>query len=67
VTPRIYLGRVARMMNRDKEAIEQFEEVLRIYPGHSEAKSELRALELRHPQGQGPDKGGGGLFGRFKK
>jgi curved DNA-binding protein CbpA len=67
VTPRIYLGRVARMMNRDKEAIEQFEEVLRIYPGHSEAKSELRILELRQPGGQGgPDKGGG-LFGRFKK
>jgi curved DNA-binding protein CbpA len=66
VTPRIYLGRVARMMNRDKEAIEQFEEVLRIYPGHSEAKSELRILELRQPGGP-PDKGGGGLFGRFKK
>ena len=66
VTPRIYLGRVARMMNRDKEAVEQFQEVLRIYPGHSEAKSELRILELRHPGQGGPDKGGG-LFGRFKK
>lgn len=67
VTPRLYLGRAARMLNRDKEAMEQFQEVLRIYPGHSEAQSELRILEVRHQgSGPGPDKGGG-LFGRFKK
>lgn len=62
VTGRFYLGRVERMLGRDKEALELFEEVLEVSPGHSEATAEVRVLQAR----LGGDKGGG-LFGRLKR
>ncbi|MBL0218910.1 MAG: DnaJ domain-containing protein [Myxococcales bacterium] len=64
VTGRFYLGRVDRMLGRDKEALRWFEEVLEMEPGHSEATAEVRVLQSR----LGGDKGGGGgLFGRLKR
>lgn len=62
VTGRFYLGRVERMLGRDREALELFEEVLEVSPGHSEATAEVRVLQAR----LGGDKGGG-LFGRLKR
>ena len=62
VTGRFYLGRVERMLGRDKEALELFEGVLEVAPGHSEATAEVRVLQARI----GGDKGGG-LFGRLKR
>jgi curved DNA-binding protein CbpA len=46
-TAHFYLGRVERMLGREKEALAQFHEVLRIKPTHSEASSEARILEQR--------------------
>lgn len=62
VTGRFYLGRVERMLGRDREALDLFEEVLEVSPGHSEATAEVRVLKAR----VGGDKGGG-LFGRLKR
>jgi DnaJ-domain-containing protein 1 len=61
ISPRFLLGRVERMLGRDKEALEIFQEVLRYKPSHFEAQSEVRAIETRMAT---PPKGGGGLFGR---
>ena len=47
VTARFYLGRVERMLGREKEALYCFYQVLKIKPNHSEAKSEARILEQR--------------------
>jgi hypothetical protein len=46
-TARFYLGRVERMLGKEKEALAHFQEVLRIKPGHAEAASEARLLEQR--------------------
>jgi curved DNA-binding protein CbpA len=46
-TARFYLGRVERMLGREREALQQFQEVLRIKPNHPEASSEVRVLEQR--------------------
>jgi curved DNA-binding protein CbpA len=46
-TARFYLGRVERILGREREALEHFHEVLRIKPNHSEASSEVRILEQR--------------------
>jgi len=46
-TARFYLGRVERMLGREKEALYCFYEVLKIKPNHSEATSEARILEQR--------------------
>jgi len=46
-TARFYLGRVERMLGREKEALVHFQEVLRLKPGHTEASSEVRILEQR--------------------
>jgi cytochrome c-type biogenesis protein CcmH/NrfG len=46
-TARFYLGRVERMLGREREALSHFYEVLRIKPNHSEAASEIRVLEQR--------------------
>jgi hypothetical protein len=68
VAPRLYLGRMARMLGRDAEARKMFEEVVAISPHHTEATSELRLLEQRAGSTtKPPDNKGGGLFGRFKK
>jgi cytochrome c-type biogenesis protein CcmH/NrfG len=57
---RFYLGRVERMLGRDKEALRHFQEVLDLKPNHAEAASEVRAIEARLQAG----KAGTGLFGR---
>jgi hypothetical protein len=44
---RFYLGRVERMLGRDKEALRHFNEVLELQPRHADAASEKRILELR--------------------
>ena len=62
VSPRFYLGRVERMLGRDKEALDLFKDVLVDKPHHFEAQSEVRAIEARLA-GPPPPRGGG-LFGR---
>ena len=47
VAPRFYLGRVARMLGRDNDALKLFQEVLQLVPHHSEAASEIRVIEQR--------------------
>ena len=44
---RFYLGRVERMLGRDREALRHFNEVLDLQPRNAEAASEKRILELR--------------------
>jgi curved DNA-binding protein CbpA len=46
-TARYYLGRVERMLGREREALQHFHEALRIRPNHAEAASEARVLEQR--------------------
>ncbi|HEX7700774.1 MAG TPA: DnaJ domain-containing protein, partial [Kofleriaceae bacterium] len=46
-TARFYLGRVERILGREREALEHFYEVLRIKSNHAEASSEIRVLETR--------------------
>ena len=46
-TGHFYLGRVERMLGREKQALGHFMEVLMIKPHHSEASSEVRILEQR--------------------
>ena len=46
-TARFYLGRVERMLGREREALALFQEVLMIKPNHTEAASEARVLEQR--------------------
>jgi cytochrome c-type biogenesis protein CcmH/NrfG len=58
---RFYLGRVERMLGRDKEALRQFQEVLAVKPNHAEAASEVRAIEARL---LAAGKLGTGFFGR---
>ena len=47
VTPRFYLGRVERMLGREREALQHFQAVLAIKPNHAEAASEARVLQQR--------------------
>jgi tetratricopeptide (TPR) repeat protein len=56
---RFYLGRVERMLGRDKEALRHFHEVLDLKPNHAEAASEVRAIEARLQTAKT-----GGLFSR---
>ena len=46
-TARFYLGRVERILGREREALDHFREVMRIKPNHQEASSEARILEAR--------------------
>ena len=46
-TARFYLGRVERMLGREREALAHFQAVLMIKPNHGEAASEARVLEQR--------------------
>ena len=57
---RFYLGRVERMLGRDKEALRHFQEVLDLKPNHADAASEIRAIEARLQAATGKP----GLFGR---
>lgn len=44
---RFYLGRVERMLGRDKEALRHFQAVLDLQPNHRDACAEVRILEAR--------------------
>jgi hypothetical protein len=46
-TASFYLGRVERMLGREKEALMHFQNVLSIKPNHTEAQSEVRILYQR--------------------
>lgn len=49
-TPEIahfYLGRLERMLGRDREALEYFKTVVDLVPRHAEALAEIRVLEAR--------------------
>jgi tetratricopeptide (TPR) repeat protein len=46
-TARFYLGRVERMLGREREALQYFQDVLQIKPSHTEAASEARILQQR--------------------
>ncbi|HSD87889.1 MAG TPA: DnaJ domain-containing protein [Kofleriaceae bacterium] len=46
-TSYFYLGRVERMLGREREALRHFQTVLAIKPNHSEAQSEARILQQR--------------------
>jgi tetratricopeptide (TPR) repeat protein len=58
----LYLGRVERMLGREKEALRHFREVLEHHPRHSEALSEARVLE-----GRLANKSSSGGFGKPTK
>jgi tetratricopeptide (TPR) repeat protein len=45
--PRFYLGRVERILGREREALQHFQAVLAIKPNHAEAASEARVLQQR--------------------
>ncbi len=47
VTARFYLGRVERMLGREKEALSHFQYVVLLKPNHTEAQAEVRVLESR--------------------
>ncbi len=44
---RFYLGRVERMLGRDREALQMFKSVIELVPRHAEALAEIRTLEAR--------------------
>ena len=44
---RFLLGRVERMLGRDREALRNFQEVIQSAPTHAEAAAEIRAIEAR--------------------
>lgn len=44
---RFYLGRVERMLGRDREALRHFHAVLLLEPNHRDASAEIRVLEAR--------------------
>ena len=44
---RFYLGRVERMLGREREALHHFQVVVDLVPNHREAASEIRVLEAR--------------------
>jgi hypothetical protein len=46
-----YLGRLERMLGRDREALDYFKTVVDLVPRHTEALAEIRILEARlHPK-----------------
>ncbi len=47
VRGRFLLGRVERMLGRDREARYHFEQVIELQANHAEAQSEIRAIDLR--------------------
>ena len=46
-TARFFLGRVERILGREREALAHFYEVLAMKPNHTDASSEVRVLESR--------------------
>jgi tetratricopeptide (TPR) repeat protein len=51
---RFYLGRMERMLGRDREALRHFREVLTLVPDDLAAATEVRVLELRLARGTKP-------------
>jgi len=47
VTARFLLGRMERMLGRDREALYHFQQVVELQLNHAEAASEIRAIEAR--------------------
>lgn len=66
VTARFYLGRVERMLGRDREALNHFHGVLEVAGNHAEATSEIRVIESRLANPT-DDKSRSGIFGRLKR
>src|SRR5262249_27380601 len=64
VTAHFYLGRVERMLGRDQDALRHFMDVLSIAANHTEARSEIRAIQAR--LASAPGEKSKGLFGRSK-
>jgi curved DNA-binding protein CbpA len=64
VTAHFYLGRVERMLGRDQDALRHFMDVLSIAANHTEARSEIRAIQARIASA--PAEKSKGLFGRTK-
>ncbi len=60
-TARFYLGRVERMLGRDREALRHFQEVLAAQPKHADAAAEVRVIEARMAQAAAKESG---VFGR---
>jgi cytochrome c-type biogenesis protein CcmH/NrfG len=58
---RFYLGRVERMLGRDREALRHFQQVLDAQPKHRDAAAEIRVIEARLAQAAAKESGG---FGR---
>lgn len=63
---RMLLGRVERMLGRDREALRHFQEVLELQPRNSDAASEIRSIEARLASGSGEKPGLASLFNRKK-
>jgi hypothetical protein len=47
IIPRSYLGRVERILGRNREALHHFKEVLALEPNNHDAQTEVRLLEQR--------------------
>ena len=63
---RFYLGRMERMLGRDREALRHFQRVLEEQPRNTDAASEIRSLEARLASGSAEKPGLSSLFGRKK-
>ena len=63
---RLFLGRVERMLGRDKVALKHFQEVLELQPRNTDAASEIRLIESRLASGSGEKPGLASLFNRKK-
>ncbi|HEU0030143.1 MAG TPA: hypothetical protein VFQ53_05905 [Kofleriaceae bacterium] len=63
---RFYLGRVERMLGRDREALRHFQEVIELQPRNADARSEIRAIENRLASGSAEKPGLSSLFSRKK-
>jgi DnaJ-domain-containing protein 1 len=66
-TPHLYLGKIARSLGDDEAAARHLKRCLEVSPGHGEASSELRIVEMRLKQAAAPEDKKPGLFGRFKR
>jgi curved DNA-binding protein CbpA len=64
VLARFYLGRVERMLGRDREALSHFHDVLSIMPNHSDATSEIRVIETRLQANAADKSSKSGIFKR---
>jgi hypothetical protein len=64
--PRLFLGRMERMLGRDREAMFHFQQIVEVNPAHPEANEEIRALQAKLASGSGEKPGLAGLFSRKK-